>query len=392
MQRVEPADLSIRTPTHITVACLEQVGMGDPVESTLRIKTGRSFMCDCLALQETVLVRELDALLVEPLRLEIATVQTSDLGGHQHMLVGEGGRTGLLGPGHELPVMGVERCAQHGPLIGRHLIDPRGQGERAVIVKVEMQAGCCPPAGRRLVLALGLDHLGPKPRLRPVGRRQCGAVVSRQEIQHGLASPIVPVHDNVARVGQPGCELGLVEFLVALPIGAVVGGGLGRRVPHRVVAAAGLVLATVGFLLMAAWGPESLHYLSSSAVLAVTGLGFGLALAPTNATLLAWTDAAAHGVSSALVVVARMIGMLIGISALTTIGLRRYYAVEADIASPHEVCGALSTRCSAYTDLLQHAALEELQAIFVGAALCALLGAGVALLGFKNPVISGIRD
>ena len=63
---------------------------------------------------------------------------------------------------------------------------------------------------------------------------------------------------------------------LALPIGAVVGGGLGRRVPHRVVAAAGLVLATVGFLLMAAWGPESLHHLSSSAVLAVTGLGFGL--------------------------------------------------------------------------------------------------------------------
>ena len=174
----------------------------------------------------------------------------------------------------------------------------------------------------------------------------------------------------------------LVEFLVALPIGAVAGGLLARRLPNGLVAAAGLAVAAIGFVLMAGWGQDTLHHLSASAVLAVTGLGFGLALAPVNATLLAHTAPESHGVTSALLVVARMVGMLVGISALTTIGLRRYYAVEADIASPHDVCGGLSTRCSAYTDLLQHAAIEQLQAVFLGAAVCALIGAAVAGFGF----------
>ena len=61
------------------------------------------------------------------------------------------------------------------------------------------------------------------------------------------------------------------------------------------------------------------------------GFGFGLALAPVNAAVLASTDDDVHGLASALVVVARMVGMLVGISALTTIGLRRYYAEQADL-------------------------------------------------------------
>ena len=95
---------------------------------------------------------------------------------------------------------------------------------------------------------------------------------------------------TVADGSQIKAALVLVEFLVALPVGALVGGVLTRRVSAGVVAAAGMVLAAVGFWLMAGWGFESLHHLSSSAVLAMTGLGFGLALAPVNAALLASTD------------------------------------------------------------------------------------------------------
>ena len=122
----------------------------------------------------------------------------------------------------------------------------------------------------------------------------------------------------------------------------------------------------------------------------MTGLGFGLALAPVNAALLASTAAAVHGVTSALLVVSRMVGMLVGISALTTIGLRRYYTVAAGIPSPNSVCGGDRTRCAAYTRLVEQAGIEQLQAIFLGAAMCALLAAGLAAACFHGARTRGV--
>jgi MFS family permease len=176
----------------------------------------------------------------------------------------------------------------------------------------------------------------------------------------------------------------LVELLVALPVGAVIGGYLTRALPSGAVAAAGMACAAVGFWAMSGWGADQLHHhVSSSIVLALTGLGFGLALAPVNAALLACTANAVHGVTSALLVVSRMVGMLVGISALTTIGLRRYYTVSADFPSPREVCGG-KTRCDAYSDLLQKAGVEQLHTIFVGASLCAVAAGVLAVLLFRG--------
>jgi hypothetical protein len=195
---------------------------------------------------------------------------------------------------------------------------------------------------------------------------------------------------TIADGSQVKAALVLVEFLVALPIGALAGGVLTRRQPAGVVAGLGMVLATVGFVLMAGWDNDSLNQLSSSAVLAMTGLGFGLALAPVNAALLASTADAVHGVTSALLVVARMVGMLVGISTLTTIGLRRYYVVESDIPSPNSVCGGDKTRCAAYTRLIQQAGIEQLQAIFLGAAICAIVAGVAALILFHGARTRGI--
>jgi len=194
----------------------------------------------------------------------------------------------------------------------------------------------------------------------------------------------VTVYDD----SQIKAALVLVEFLVALPVGAVVGGYLTRTLPVGVIAAFGMVLSALGFWLMSGWDANSLHHLSSSVVLVVAGLGFGLALAPVNAALLATTDAAVHGVTSALLVVSRMVGMLIGISALTTIGLRRYYAVSADFPEPSEVCHG-KTRCHAYSALLQGAGVQQLHAIFIGASLCALVAGVLALVLFRSAATRG---
>jgi hypothetical protein len=171
----------------------------------------------------------------------------------------------------------------------------------------------------------------------------------------------------------------LVRFLVALPVGAVVGGYLVRLLPAGVVAAGGMLLAALGFVLMSRWGLTTLSGWSANVSLLVGGFGFGLALAPVNAAVLASTDSEVHGLASAGVVVSRMVGMLVGISALTTIGLRRYYAETRDLPSPREVCGGRS-RCGAFDDLLRHAGIAQEHTVFAGAAVCAVVAAGLAVV------------
>jgi MFS family permease len=175
----------------------------------------------------------------------------------------------------------------------------------------------------------------------------------------------------------------LVRFLVALPVGAVVGGYLTHRLPAGVVTAAGMVLAAVGFLWMATWDLESLDSPVATLPLVIGGLGFGLALAPVNAAVLASTAADVHGLASAFVVVARMVGMLVGISALTTIGLRRYYAEQADVPAAREVCEGAS-RCAEFTRLLKLAGIAQEHTVFTGAAVCALIAAVLALVLFRG--------
>jgi hypothetical protein len=164
----------------------------------------------------------------------------------------------------------------------------------------------------------------------------------------------------------------------------LAGGFLVRRLPVGVVSAAGLLLSAGGFVWMSTWGLTSLANPVATVPLVAAGLGFGLAVAPVNAALLAATDDAVHGVTSALLVVARMVGMLVGISTLTTIGLRRYYAVQVDLPAPSDVCSS-GTQCPAYTTLLKEAGLAQLQTVFVGAAVCAVIAAVLGLVLLRTP-------
>jgi MFS family permease len=207
----------------------------------------------------------------------------------------------------------------------------------------------------------------------------------------------VPVFARVTT--HPGSQLGaalvLVRFLLALPVGALAGGWLVRRLPAGVVAGGGMVASAIAFASMAGWDAQALNGVAATVALVACGFGFGLALAPVNAALLAATAPAVHGVASALVVVARMVGMLVGISALTTIGLTRFYAVEASIPPPTRLCPDHPTDCRRYVDLLRDAGLTQLHTVFAGAAMCALVAAVLAVVLLRGHEaargLSGIR-
>jgi MFS family permease len=186
--------------------------------------------------------------------------------------------------------------------------------------------------------------------------------------------------------GQLAAALVLLRFLIALPVGAVVGGWLTRRYGLGLITGAGLGLSGAMFVLMAFWSRTALDHWPATVVLLVCGFGFGLALSPVNTAMLGATPADSHGLASALVVVARMVGMLVGVSALTAIGLRRYYAIAEGIKSPNELCPASPGTCRPYLDALRDAAVSQVHAIFAGAAVCAFLAAvvGVVLLGRRG--------
>jgi hypothetical protein len=149
-----------------------------------------------------------------------------------------------------------------------------------------------------------------------------------------------------------------------------------------------MALAALGFVWMAQWDMTSLLHPGVTVPLVLGGLGFGLALAPVNAALLASTASDVHGVVAALVVVARMVGMLVGISVLTTLGLRRYFEAQQALPAVTKVCGGRS-RCNAYSALLDHAVLTQVHTIFLGAAGCAVVAGLVALVLFRGAATRG---
>ena len=167
---------------------------------------------------------------------------------------------------------------------------------------------------------------------------------------------------------QTTAALILVRFLVAVAVGALVGGWLLHRRGPALVATAGLVLAATGLAVMSGWGSASLQSWSATPVLVLVGLGLGLALAPVNAAALASAPGAnVHGVVSSLVVLARMVGMVVGLALLTAVGLRRYYAAVAALPDQSD------------TVALAAAGVVQVQTVFLGGAVAALLAAVVAL-------------
>ncbi|MEV0201505.1 MFS transporter [Nonomuraea sp. NPDC050691] len=175
----------------------------------------------------------------------------------------------------------------------------------------------------------------------------------------------------------------LGRFLIALPVGALAGGLLARRLGDRIVAVAGLLVATAGYALMSRWPLELAAARSQMDLdLVIAGLGLGLVIAPVSAAVLRVTPAAQHGVASAAVVVARMMGMLIGIAGVSAWGFYRFQSLTAhlDTPLPFGVDPAVYARRMAdylaRVDAALH--LEYTEMFLVTAVLC-LIGAVVAV-------------
>jgi hypothetical protein len=139
---------------------------------------------------------------------------------------------------------------------------------------------------------------------------------------YGFATAIIGGAVFVDRVlygGPDQQRFALGALAGATALGALASGFMVRVVSLRLVTLGGLVLSVAGLAAMATWRSGT----SIEAValgLGAFGLGFGLTVTPRSTAAVEAAGHRAFGVASAVVTVARMIGMAVGLAILTAYG------------------------------------------------------------------------
>lgn len=181
----------------------------------------------------------------------------------------------------------------------------------------------------------------------------------------------------------------LLWFLIALPIGAVLGGFIATRIGDRAMTFLGLLIAAYGYWLIHYWRMDVMtqHHdvfgVSLPLVhtdLLVAGLGLGLVIGPLTSAALRVVPSAQHGIASAAVVVARMTGMLIGVAALSAWGLYRFNQIIAGLSAKIPADATLLERIAAQATLYLKAFALMYGDIFAATVVICVVGALLGLL------------
>ncbi len=139
---------------------------------------------------------------------------------------------------------------------------------------------------------------------------------------YGFATAIIGGAVFVDRVlygGPDEQRVALGALAGATALGALASGFIVRVLSLRLVTLAGLALSVAGFVAMATWRSET-PIGSVALALGAFGFGFGLTVTPRSTAAVEAAGRRAFGVASAVVTVARMIGMAVGLAILTAYG------------------------------------------------------------------------
>ena len=172
--------------------------------------------------------------------------------------------------------------------------------------------------------------------------------------------------------------LALLRLTAMIPVGALLGGWLCTRITCRWTAILGLLPAAVGFWLMHLW-PLNVGWTQITVSALIGGLGFGLVIAPIATTALNAASSRQFGMASSNVTVLRMVGMILGLAALTSWGLGEFRARAAAFKAP----AGILPFSPQYNDLYGHylilSAHEVYTAIFLAAGILCVIAIVPAL-------------
>jgi len=173
--------------------------------------------------------------------------------------------------------------------------------------------------------------------------------------------------------------LRLMRMTIAMPVGAVIGGIACQRMDFRIPTAIGLALTIWGYIQMSGW-TLAIGDPSMTISLAATGLGFGLLISPIA---LAATEPVGHGergTAAGLVTAMRLVGMTLGLAAITSWGSQRFFTLVSGLHLPVPVEGesreVILENIEAYSGEVIDIGMNLFTEFFV----IALLAAAIALL------------
>ena len=137
--------------------------------------------------------------------------------------------------------------------------------------------------------------------------------------------------DTIMGVSALEGGLRLLRFTIMLSLGAIAGGFLCKRFGYRLPTIVGLIMSSVGFIFMSRWtlaiaDPQMTIHLFTC------GFGFGLVIAPLGTAVMDSVNQEQKGFASSMVVMARMIGMMIGMAAITAWGMERFHLATASLS------------------------------------------------------------
>jgi EmrB/QacA subfamily drug resistance transporter len=195
-----------------------------------------------------------------------------------------------------------------------------------------------------------------------------------------IAMVNVPLFVNVLEVEIEKAALDSGRLLSAMTasmaVMAFVGGRLAERWSYRPVTLAGLLACVAGFGLMATTWTATTPYTEMAWQLAILGAGFGLVTAPLAAASINAAPDSQRGVAAGLVIVFRLVGMTVGLSALTAWGLYRFELLRSQIELPLMTNPDFQAALLQAVEAYRHGTIDVLNETFLISALVA----AVALL------------
>ncbi len=199
-----------------------------------------------------------------------------------------------------------------------------------------------------------------------------------------LAMVTVPLTADTVMENDPFTgAMWLLRMTGGIPLASVAGGWLLPWLGARALTVAGLLMTAAGLFLCSRWelgvGDPEL-----TLQLLLAGAGFGLVIAPILHRALSAVGEDYRATGASLVTVARMMGMTLGLAAMSAWGVEHFQVLTSGLEFPilqaGETADAHAARLEQYAEELNAAGLTVFRNFFRAAAIIALVAVPFALL------------